>query len=245
MAGELKHKSVGTELTQIEFEDVLLHQLEGQAVDDIIFASSSVQLSRLAVAASRIIAKLATGGLVAATPAEIKTLLALVAADLPDHGAAQHTNVTRELFIPCGMQYSGGVVHIQLRTGIALDAAVDEYAFIEPFKVPDDFVSFGSLKLVWGAEAGVAGADWRCNPYCNYSANNESVTQHTDNPVALTIDCPTANRIYVTDVGFTLANLAKGDYVGVYFNRDADHAEDTLAVDVVIVGLELSYVAEQ
>lgn len=48
MANELKHKSVGSELTQTEFEAVDLHQLDSQATGDLIYASSATQLSRLA-----------------------------------------------------------------------------------------------------------------------------------------------------------------------------------------------------
>ncbi len=49
MANEFKHKSVGTELTQTEFEAVGGHVLDSQARGDIIYASSTTQLSRLAV----------------------------------------------------------------------------------------------------------------------------------------------------------------------------------------------------
>ena len=49
MANEFKHKSVGTELTQTEFEAVGGHVLDYQARGDIIYASSTKQLSRLGV----------------------------------------------------------------------------------------------------------------------------------------------------------------------------------------------------
>jgi hypothetical protein len=49
MANEFKHKSVGTELTQTEFEAVGGHVLDSQARGDIVYASSTTQLSRLAV----------------------------------------------------------------------------------------------------------------------------------------------------------------------------------------------------
>src|SRR3990172_1208761 len=49
MAGELAHGTVGTELTQAEFEATTLHVLASQARGDMIYASSTTQLSRLAV----------------------------------------------------------------------------------------------------------------------------------------------------------------------------------------------------
>jgi len=48
MANELKHGSVGTELTQAEWEGIGTHVIESQAEGDIIYASSSSQLRRLA-----------------------------------------------------------------------------------------------------------------------------------------------------------------------------------------------------
>jgi hypothetical protein len=48
MANELKHASQGTELTQSEFEDVGLHVFNSQATGDMVYASSSTQLTRLA-----------------------------------------------------------------------------------------------------------------------------------------------------------------------------------------------------
>ena len=48
MANELKHGTVGTELTQAEWEAVGAHVLDSQATGDIVYASSSSQLRRLA-----------------------------------------------------------------------------------------------------------------------------------------------------------------------------------------------------
>ena len=49
MANEFKHKSVGTELTQTEFEAVGGHVFDSQATGDIPYASSSTQISRLGI----------------------------------------------------------------------------------------------------------------------------------------------------------------------------------------------------
>ena len=52
MANEFVHATVGTSLTQIEFEAVGLHVLNSQATGDLIYASSSSQLSRLGIGAT-------------------------------------------------------------------------------------------------------------------------------------------------------------------------------------------------
>ena len=49
MANELKHGSVGTQLTQAEWEAIGAHVFDSQATGDIAYASSSSQLSRLGI----------------------------------------------------------------------------------------------------------------------------------------------------------------------------------------------------
>lgn len=55
MANELRHKTIGTALTQAEYEAIDGHELESQATGDIIYASSATQLSRLAIVAGRLL----------------------------------------------------------------------------------------------------------------------------------------------------------------------------------------------
>ncbi len=47
MAGELKHKDVGTQLSKTEWEDVNTHVLDAQEQGDVIYASSATQLTGL------------------------------------------------------------------------------------------------------------------------------------------------------------------------------------------------------
>jgi len=61
MGNELKHGSVGTELTQAEWEAVGTHVIDSQAEGDIIYASSSAQLSRLGKGADNTVLHLASG----------------------------------------------------------------------------------------------------------------------------------------------------------------------------------------
>ena len=49
MANELKHVSVGTEITQAEYEGTAAHVFNSQATGDIMYASSSSQLTRLGI----------------------------------------------------------------------------------------------------------------------------------------------------------------------------------------------------
>ena len=61
MANEFKHGSVGTELSQTEWEGVGTHVLDSQATGDIIYASSASQLSRLAKGTDGQVLMLASG----------------------------------------------------------------------------------------------------------------------------------------------------------------------------------------
>ena len=61
MAGEFAHGSVGTELTQAEWEGVGTHVLASQAKGDIVYASSASQLERLAKGSDTHVLTLASG----------------------------------------------------------------------------------------------------------------------------------------------------------------------------------------
>lgn len=52
MANEFRHVTVGTELTQAEYESITGHAFASQATGDILYASSATQLSRLPIGAT-------------------------------------------------------------------------------------------------------------------------------------------------------------------------------------------------
>ena len=61
MANEFKHGSVGTQLTQAEWESTTGHVLDSQATGDIIYASSATQLRRLGIGSSGQVLKVSGG----------------------------------------------------------------------------------------------------------------------------------------------------------------------------------------
>ena len=61
MANELAHGTVGTTMTQSEFEAVGLHVCNSQATGDLIYASSGSQLSRLAIGSTNNVLHVAGG----------------------------------------------------------------------------------------------------------------------------------------------------------------------------------------
>ncbi len=73
MANELRHNTVGAQLSQAEFEDVALHIFNSQAIGDTLYASSTTQLTRLAVGAANTIYSVQGGIPSWRTPANILT----------------------------------------------------------------------------------------------------------------------------------------------------------------------------
>jgi len=61
MANELKHGSVGTELTQAEWEGIGTHVVANQAVGDIVYADTTSQLLRLGIGSANDVLRV-TGG---------------------------------------------------------------------------------------------------------------------------------------------------------------------------------------
>ncbi|MBW2672747.1 MAG: right-handed parallel beta-helix repeat-containing protein [Deltaproteobacteria bacterium] len=161
------------------------------------------------------------------------------------HGADKHTNVTRTLFVPPSETYTGNATYEAYWPVIALAAgSTQNVRFI--FRVPSDFVSFTSLKVLWsGSPMGTAGQDWVADALAKYAAAGEGTGQHTDDPSSVTIDVPALATFYETDVGLTMSNLAKGDYVTVQLERLGGDAADTFGYDIAIYGLLLTYTAEQ
>jgi len=62
MSNEFKHVSVGTELTQAEYESITGHAFDSQATGDIPYASSAAQISRLGIGSTSQVL-LVSGGL--------------------------------------------------------------------------------------------------------------------------------------------------------------------------------------
>jgi len=69
MANEFKHVSVGTDLSQVEWESTAGHVLNSQATGDVIYASSASQLTRLGIGSSAQVLTVTAGLPVWATPA--------------------------------------------------------------------------------------------------------------------------------------------------------------------------------
>jgi len=114
MANELVHKSQGTTLTQAEYENVDAHVCNSQATGDLIYASSSSQLSRLAIGATDTILSVQGGVPTWRTPANILTDLSGQAGAAFDWNSQNLTSIgdigCDDIFGTAHMALAGGSV---------------------------------------------------------------------------------------------------------------------------------------
>ena len=170
----------------------------------------------------------------------------VAAQQLPkEHGATQHTDVARELFIPAHAGWMSGTTatydaHQAVLCGNAVTAGIRI-----SFKVPDDFVSYTKLELIWICAA--ASGNGVFQGQADWAASGETYNTHTETMAQLTYATGGASKLNVQQfsVPVVFANLAVGDYVGLQWVRAAGHASDTLEDDVYMIGVLFTYVASQ
>lgn len=161
------------------------------------------------------------------------------------HGAAQHTDITREIFISATSGHNTGVPAGYLYYGVVtLVDNVDDEVYIT-FKVPLDFISFTSAKLAWFSTPAAGNLYWRMASA--YAASGEDYDNDTDAP-AYGVTATGGNLIINEQEAanpLTLTNIAAGDYIGIEIHRDGDDVLDTLGADVYVLGILLTYTANQ
>lgn len=162
---------------------------------------------------------------------------------LEEHGAEKHRNVTRKLFIPSGC-YSGATSIYFCTAAVIFPDGADHYS-AHSFKVPDDFLSLSSLKVLWAGEGGVAGQDWVSELYATYKKIGESMWLHDEGPTPKTIDVTVLDTLYATDFGFSLLGLENGHYISVELARHGLDGSDTYTGKVHVFGILFTYTAKQ
>lgn len=170
----------------------------------------------------------------------------LTVGSIPSHDAAQHTNVTRELFIPVLDDIDVNATLAQYGPYLVVECADGVTTLVMfTFKVPDDFVSFGSIKVVWATPIPFGNMVWKLNAY--HGAAGELYGIHSDLPGLGATATEGDDLITVQEPAnpLTMTSLVKGDYVGIEFTRAGGDANDTLDQVARLFGLLFTYVAEQ
>jgi len=159
------------------------------------------------------------------------------------HGAAEHTNITREIFLSCGEAFAaaGALNNIGIEGG----ANADEPNAFFWMKVPVDFVSFTSVQAIWWADVAVGNMYWKLE--AGYNACSEMIDTHVDVPALGATACGGAEIRNCQEPAnpLTLAALALGDIIKIQFYRNGSNGLDTLDDTMYLEGLLFTYVANQ
>ncbi|GAI58775.1 unnamed protein product, partial [marine sediment metagenome] len=164
-----------------------------------------------------------------------------------DHGRDKHTDVTRYKFYPFynDVNANAALALFQAHSFVNMPDAVITEVPVE-FRVPDDFVSFTSMKLVWSATNAAAARNMYWRLTAGYGTAGESF-RNTLEAAAYGVTAWTASEIIHEQTGanaLTMATLGLGDYVGVKVWRDGGHVNDTIGATVKAFGILLTYVAD-
>lgn len=163
----------------------------------------------------------------------------------PDsHTVGKHTDVTREVFLVNPM---GDLANATLTaSGVTLDDAAASEVWYH-LRVPDDFVSFTSVKAAWKCPSpnGAVNMFWSINAF--WGAHGEAEDNSTDAPAMGATTHAGEDLIteqLPTNV-LTLTGLALGDYLIFLFSRDATNGLDTINAAATLKGLLFTYVGHQ
>lgn len=127
---------------------------------------------------------------------------------------------------------------------INFDASTQEFIWYKLIW-PDDYVSGGTVKIKWGANATSGNCIWSAKLGAITAGDADTFLEHVPAAASsVTTGANTTEARRVIESSITLANLdsvAVGDLVYLCIFRDASNASDTLAVDAEYLGAVLSY----
>ncbi len=197
----------------------------------ILMAVADNDPAPLTMGASTILARLAAGNIVAATPTQLMALLSGSAGaefllntqkigGVVDPTTDQQVatkkyvddNITKEFWIPLG--YSNPTLSNQGDFQMVLMVA-NSFVYFN-FKVPADFTSLTHVKVVGISASGIA-VDWTVTT--DFAAIGEVYTTNSDSDTANAVGT-TINEIEEMDISAAFTGLVAGDIAGVKFVTD-------------------------
>ena len=158
------------------------------------------------------------------------------------HGASVHTNRTRKIFYS-NTHYTNGTQELR---GVRLADAVDEYVSYY-IKMPEDFSTWDKLNVIYSINNDGANQNAVINIEASYGANTETYNNHTNskNTIGLNMTGFATQTIHTyTHTDINMPNLTKNDYILFVITRDGDHLGDDWVHDLVIMGIEIEYIAD-
>ena len=160
------------------------------------------------------------------------------------HGADKHIDIAKKLFLPATSGYvEAGIVTKAGYYGVVQGAADTNTPKVYiSGRVPEDFVSFTSLKVIWISPAVSGNMVWYLRVAYTAVGANYTYVWDTSSQATATAG---ADLINATEGGVDLVGLAAGDYFGISFVRDGADGDDTLDDTVDLLGFLFEYIANQ
>ena len=208
MANEFVHGTVGVSMTQAEFEAVGLHVLNSQAIGDLIYASSTTQLSRLGIGATNAILTVIGG-----VPTWQTTLSGLTFV-APTLGVASATSLATSAAIPL-LLTQGQLVNISLTSQTVgattltipdFASVIDEFTFKTKAQTMSN-KTFVAPVLGAATATSINGLIITTTAGTLTIANNASAALVTSGNYSITLTATAATNVTLPTTG-TLATLA-------------------------------------
>lgn len=170
------------------------------------------------------------------------------------HGAAQHTDTTRSIWIPVGDLQLGiatgtpakGVygTWATMFSAWAFDDTVSEALIANPV-IPADWVGGTiSVKYYWASDTATSGD---CYWFCDYLyvSDGGNLKAAVTSFGAAVASPATVHYEKVSTIGAIAAPSAAGQHLKLYLRRRGNDAADTMTGDALLIGVLLEYTANQ
>ena len=162
------------------------------------------------------------------------------------HGIGEHTDVARTLFIPVMGAHNVQnftVVNSSRYHGLRAADGVDCRGTFTS-RVPSDFASFTSIKMLWTTPASSGNLVFLC--YMHWAAEDEIDNTHAESGDQQTVATGGTEILTYSEMGnFALSGIAVGDIFGSEFRCYRNNGGDTLSNTMDVMGFEFNYVAVQ
>lgn len=115
----------------------------------------------------------------------------------------------------------------------AFDASTQEFLTAD-FRVPNDYASGGTLKLLWTANATANSVVWAAKIGATTPADADTPIEHAYNTAATVttaVNTTEARRLVESSITLTMDSAAAGDLISLLLYRDASNGSDTCTVD--------------
>lgn len=152
---------------------------------------------------------------------------------------ADVTRILPDPDAPCGGPTARAITNCDFYT-LDFDAATDEVAYLNVFLPPQYSGGQLKLELYWTALSGSGAVVWVCDMKC--LAHDAVITAASRATQSVTSTLTAANDLQRTEFTVTPNGAAANTWLQILIRRDADNGSDTLAVDALVIGLNLTQV---